>query len=29
MNINKYTEKAQQAVLGAQELAGQMNHAQI
>src|SRR3954449_4752509 len=29
MNINKYTEKAQEAVLGAQQLAEQMNHAQI
>jgi ATP-dependent Clp protease ATP-binding subunit ClpB len=29
MNINKYTEKAQEAVLGAQQLAGQLNHAQI
>src|SRR5215472_15080683 len=29
MNINKYTEKAQEAVLGAQHLAEQMNHAQI
>ena len=29
MNINKYTEKAQEAVLGAQHLAEEMNHAQI
>src|SRR6266487_993117 len=29
MNINKYTEKAQEAVLGAQRLAEQMNHSQI
>jgi ATP-dependent Clp protease ATP-binding subunit ClpB len=29
MNINKYTEKAQEAVLGAQKLAEQMSHAQI
>src|SRR5438270_597651 len=29
MNINKYTEKAQEAVLGAQQLAEQMNHAQV
>jgi ATP-dependent Clp protease ATP-binding subunit ClpB len=29
MNINKYTEKAQEAVLGAQQLAEQMSHAQI
>ena len=29
MNINKYTEKAQEAVLAAQQLAEQMNHAQI
>jgi ATP-dependent Clp protease ATP-binding subunit ClpB len=29
MNINKYTEKAQEAVLGAQRLAEQMSHAQI
>jgi ATP-dependent Clp protease ATP-binding subunit ClpB len=29
MNINKYTEKAQEAVLAAQHLAGEMNHAQI
>ena len=29
MNINKYTEKAQEAVLGAQKLAEQMSHPQI
>src|ERR1700704_5057226 len=29
MNINKYTEKAQEAVLGAQRLAEQLSHAQI
>jgi ATP-dependent Clp protease ATP-binding subunit ClpB len=29
MNINKYTEKAQEAVLTAQQLAEQMSHAQI
>jgi ATP-dependent Clp protease ATP-binding subunit ClpB len=29
MDINKYTEKAQEAVLGAQRLAEQMNHSQI
>ena len=29
MNLNKYTEKAQEAVLGAQQLAEQSNHAQI
>jgi ATP-dependent Clp protease ATP-binding subunit ClpB len=29
MDINKYTEKAQEAILGAQRLAEQMNHAQI
>jgi ATP-dependent Clp protease ATP-binding subunit ClpB len=29
MNLNKFTEKAQEAVLAAQELAGQMSHAQI
>jgi ATP-dependent Clp protease ATP-binding subunit ClpB len=29
MNINKYTEKAQEAVLSAQQVAEQMNHAQI
>src|SRR3979409_2549142 len=29
MNINKYTEKAQEAVLGAQQLAEQMSHAQV
>jgi ATP-dependent Clp protease ATP-binding subunit ClpB len=29
MNLNKYTEKAQEAVLGAQQLAEQMNHAEI
>jgi len=29
MNLNKYTEKAQEAVLGAQQLAEQMNHPQI
>ena len=29
MNINKYTEKAQEAVMTAQQKAEQMNHAQI
>src|SRR5262245_44080246 len=29
MNINKFTEKAQEALLGAQQLAEQMNHAQV
>src|SRR2546422_221305 len=29
MNINKLTEKAQEAVIGAQQLAEQLNHAQI
>ena len=29
MNINKFTEKAQEAILGAQRLAEQMHHAQI
>ena len=29
MNINKFTEKAQEAMLGAQQLAEQMNHSQI
>ena len=29
MNINKYTEKAQEAVMSAQQLAEQLNHAQI
>jgi ATP-dependent Clp protease ATP-binding subunit ClpB len=29
MNINKYTEKAQESVLAAQQLAEQMSHAQI
>jgi ATP-dependent Clp protease ATP-binding subunit ClpB len=29
MNINKYTEKAQESIVGAQQLAEQMNHAQI
>ena len=29
MNINKYTEKAQEAVVGAQQLAGRISHAQI
>jgi len=29
MNLNKYTEKAQEAVLAAQKLAGELNHAQI
>ena len=29
MNINKYTEKAQEAVLAAQRLAEQSSHAQI
>ena len=29
MNINRHTEKAQEAILGAQQLAEQMNHPQI
>ena len=29
MNLNKYTEKAQEAILAAQRLAEQSNHAQI
>jgi ATP-dependent Clp protease ATP-binding subunit ClpB len=29
MNLNKYTEKAQEAVLGAQQLAERLNHPQI
>ena len=29
MNINKYTEKAQEVVLAAQQLAEQMSHAQV
>src|SRR5690242_18418065 len=29
MNLNKYTEKAQEAVLGAQQLAERTNHPQI
>ncbi|PWT85556.1 MAG: type VI secretion system ATPase TssH, partial [Blastocatellia bacterium] len=29
MNINKFTEKAQEAVVAAQQLAEQMNHAQV
>ena len=29
MNINKYTEKAQEAVLGAQQLAEKSSHAQV
>ena len=29
MNLNKYTEKAQEAVLAAQKVAGDLNHAQI
>ena len=29
MNINKYTEKAQEAILGAQQLAEQSSHAQV
>jgi ATP-dependent Clp protease ATP-binding subunit ClpB len=29
MNLNKYTEKAQEAVIGAQQLAEKMNHPQI
>src|SRR4030095_16247227 len=29
MNINKYTEKAQEAVITAQQVADKMNHAQI
>ena len=29
MNLNRFTEKAQEAILGAQQLAGSMSHAQI
>ena len=29
MNINKYTEKAQEAIVAAQQLAAEMSHAQI
>ena len=29
MNLNKFTEKAQEAVVGAQALASELNHAQI
>ena len=29
MNIQKFTEKAQEAILGAQKLAAEMNHSQI
>jgi ATP-dependent Clp protease ATP-binding subunit ClpB len=29
MNLNKFTEKAQEAVVGAQQLASELNHAQI
>ena len=29
MNINRFTEKAQEALVGAQRLAGQLNHAQV
>ena len=29
MNINKYTEKAQEAVLGAQQLADREGHAEM
>jgi ATP-dependent Clp protease ATP-binding subunit ClpB len=29
MDINKFTQKAQEAILAAQQLAGQMNHSQI
>ena len=29
MNLNKFTEKAQQAILGAQQLAESLNHAQV
>ena len=29
MNINKYTEKAQEAVIAAQQVAEQLNHAQV
>jgi ATP-dependent Clp protease ATP-binding subunit ClpB len=29
MNINKFTEKAQEAIIGAQNLAGELNHAEI
>ena len=29
MNINKFTEKAREALVGAQELAEEMNHSQI
>jgi ATP-dependent Clp protease ATP-binding subunit ClpB len=29
MNINKFTEKAQEAIVGAQNLAGELNHSEI
>ncbi len=29
MNLNKFTEKAQEAVMSAQALASELNHAQI
>ncbi|HEY3381537.1 MAG TPA: ATP-dependent chaperone ClpB [Vicinamibacterales bacterium] len=29
MNLNKFTEKAQEALVGSQQLAGQMNHPQV
>jgi ATP-dependent Clp protease ATP-binding subunit ClpB len=29
MNINRFTEKAQEAIIGAQNLAGELNHAEI
>ena len=29
MNINKFTEKAQEAIVGAQNLAGELSHAEI
>ena len=29
MNLNKFTEKAQQAIVGAQQLAESLNHAQV
>src|SRR6187200_844101 len=29
MNLNKYTEKAQEAIIGAQNLAGEQNHSEV
>ena len=29
MNLNKFTEKAQEAVLASQQLASELNHAQL